>query len=378
MYYARAGRVFLQDTLKAHAFADLALFWDDLPNNAILAGSVLGCADSMPTDELRREAEETAHFILRWVLHGGNANFVLSHGLATSLLLTDCAKLPSEEVRWPFPSFVVTLPYPESPISITSREGDKIVPVRWIQFHQLHLAHADDQDAHAAFNTRYSAAMGLYARDARRFRDAALAMKTVRDEASLTPMTVVRLLAEDGLSTFRREPWPTPGESLEGWIGGTDEEFAGMGLYALTDIDRHAAKAASRLLANLALYISEYTRTNPTLFRKWEERKKAPLSGRNPLTTYPLGAEVKLPKEMRDAASAFAQKGSSLAAWKLKAKHVVRGHWKEQPKGPHRAQRERIWIAPYWRGPDTVTATRTYTVAAKKEKDDEGNHEESS
>jgi hypothetical protein len=30
---------------------------------------------------------------------------------------------------------------------------------------------------------------------------------------------------------------------------------------------------------------------------------------------------------------------------------VVRGHWRDQPCGPGRAERRRKWIAPFWKGP---------------------------
>lgn len=34
--------------------------------------------------------------------------------------------------------------------------------------------------------------------------------------------------------------------------------------------------------------------------------------------------------------------------------HIVRGHWKRQPKGPGRSERELIWIRPYQRGAESL------------------------
>lgn len=40
------------------------------------------------------------------------------------------------------------------------------------------------------------------------------------------------------------------------------------------------------------------------------------------------------------------------ATWHLTARHLVRGHWRMQPVGPGRTQREPRWIAAHLRGPD--------------------------
>lgn len=55
---------------------------------------------------------------------------------------------------------------------------------------------------------------------------------------------------------------------------------------------------------------------------------------------------------------------ASDAKWKLAHRHVVRGHWKGQPCGPGRTQRKRIWVEPFWRGPENaaVALARTYEV----------------
>jgi hypothetical protein len=40
------------------------------------------------------------------------------------------------------------------------------------------------------------------------------------------------------------------------------------------------------------------------------------------------------------------RKGAPTIQW------IVRGHWRNQPHGKDRAERRRIWIQPYWKGPD--------------------------
>ncbi|MBI4918178.1 MAG: hypothetical protein HY825_20240 [Acidobacteria bacterium] len=41
-----------------------------------------------------------------------------------------------------------------------------------------------------------------------------------------------------------------------------------------------------------------------------------------------------------------------------KVRWIVRGHWRNQPCGPGRMQRELIWICPYWKGPEGAPTPR--------------------
>lgn len=70
------------------------------------------------------------------------------------------------------------------------------------------------------------------------------------------------------------------------------------------------------------------------------------------------GRELKLSRELRDAARDLgaAAQGNPRPGWKLKFKHVVRGHWRNQAVGPHRAEHRMTWIAPYWKGPEGAAA----------------------
>jgi len=46
---------------------------------------------------------------------------------------------------------------------------------------------------------------------------------------------------------------------------------------------------------------------------------------------------------------------------------IVRGHWREQPYGPNRSERRRVWIAPYIKGPEgkpMIENTKVYTYDA--------------
>jgi hypothetical protein len=74
--------------------------------------------------------------------------------------------------------------------------------------------------------------------------------------------------------------------------------------------------------------------------------------------TWIFGQDVKLRPELRRMAKEFAlvQSPHKIDGWTVRVQHVVRGHWKMQAHGEARAQRKRMWIEPYWRGPEGAAA----------------------
>jgi hypothetical protein len=71
---------------------------------------------------------------------------------------------------------------------------------------------------------------------------------------------------------------------------------------------------------------------------------------KEPATTdYVLGSDVRVQFDCRDAVAACARgerKNAPTVQW------IVRGHWRNQPHGPGRTERKRMWIQPYWKGPE--------------------------
>lgn len=65
----------------------------------------------------------------------------------------------------------------------------------------------------------------------------------------------------------------------------------------------------------------------------------------NSQKNYIVGAKFRLSKEYTAKLTSEGKK------WELKHRVRVMGHFKNQPVGPGRLERKRIWIAPYWKGP---------------------------
>jgi len=81
-----------------------------------------------------------------------------------------------------------------------------------------------------------------------------------------------------------------------------------------------------------------------------------------------MGREVKLPGELLRATVDLVSHGKEAEArWKISARFIVRGHWRNQFHGAGRQLRHRIWVQPYWKGPTGAEALkRLYTVDLPK------------
>lgn len=73
--------------------------------------------------------------------------------------------------------------------------------------------------------------------------------------------------------------------------------------------------------------------------------------------------ETKLPSELLAAARDEESPYKSHAAWKLKNKFIVRGHWRNQACGKGRTDHRLTWIEPHWKGPDGADGWARINVA---------------
>jgi len=299
--------------------------------------------------EINRELAETNHWMLRWRKFG-YPTFQLTHSLAAALLLTDCSSVSGSDFRFPFPSFLITMPYPKSPLLIDGMQGQS--DVRWIIVHTMDYPINDDAQK---------------LEDWLRHGDVfSRAPSDIRYQQS----SMVRLIEPAGIGVFERKPFPSPDQTLESWL------MTGIPLDAVhhipsTSLDDAAARAGLRLVANLCLYLDAQRQEGHDLperhIRNPKKKKRRDKPGRSIGPALPpawvLGQDIKLDAELRGAASQMARpKGQQRAEWSLQSQHVVRGHWKEQAYGPGRSLRKRIRIEPYWRGPRLSEAVlRSFT-----------------
>lgn len=79
------------------------------------------------------------------------------------------------------------------------------------------------------------------------------------------------------------------------------------------------------------------------------------------LPRFRVGRPIKLSPTTRKM---LYERNSSASHRELMSRFMVRGHWRNQVHGPGRTLRKRMWIEPYWKGPENVTEAllRAYEV----------------
>ncbi len=79
-----------------------------------------------------------------------------------------------------------------------------------------------------------------------------------------------------------------------------------------------------------------------------------------------VGRDVRLDSSLVRAARA----GSREIALRVARRHIVRGHYRNQPIGEGRKERKTIWIAPFWKGPaEGAAIVHTYKPSAPEPDD---------
>ena len=122
----------------------------------------------------------------------------------------------------------------------------------------------------------------------------------------------------------------------------------------LEDKDMRALQMAARVVLNLQTWIDCNGKGEKANSRK-DVKGKAP--AREVPAVWIVGKEVKLGVELRRLASEFSLgEKRSPPGWKLRMRFCVRGHWKMQPCGPGGTERKRIFVEPYWKGPEGAAA----------------------
>lgn len=293
----------------------------------------------------------------------GMPTFDVTAGLMANLLLTDCGRVDELDVPIPFRSFRITLPSPDCPIYYVGTSGtvDRIRSVSvycWRAGFPAGSTQLDMSVDHHALAKAYrsiamSSTLPEMAFNIRRH----LGMAEAQYHALQPGNTIViRAYGGDGTSIFSHQPWGdgTVGDWMDA-VDDADHDGPLAATHALVDVDRAAIRALQRLVVNLCLYLNSSNEHTKKL--EWTPKDRT-IGKRG--KTWRVGAAVKVDKEVREAAAQIAagvRRDSPLV------RHIVRGHFKQQAHGQGRAERRRIYVSPYWRGPiDGPNPPRKYEV----------------
>lgn len=111
--------------------------------------------------------------------------------------------------------------------------------------------------------------------------------------------------------------------------------------------DQHAQHTLTRITLGAVAYL---TAVDDAAIRRPAQapRRTGRIDAGPVAACWDVGRSVRLAPALVQAARA----GSRETAFQIKHRFIVRGHYRNQPTGPRRSERTRIWIAPFWKGPE--------------------------
>lgn len=258
------------------------------------------------TQETYTHVAHTMHLFWLWAKTGRNV-INLTHSLAAALMLTEPPKMAEgETLKLPWPVFAISVP-------------SGIIPV----------LHHDKQE----------------------WADLIWVYSFLGNHRELGPSTpFFRWMVEKRSMQVWRDRYPYKIEEPE------DEKVYSLfpGEPVPGKEDDLSLTAALRLIRNLCSWIeATNSLSGPASVSK--KRKKSRKSTESPRPrTWNLGQGFKLQSELRAMAAEVALGRTNYApeGWRVRVRHIVSGHWKMQIYGKNRSLRKRIWVKPYWRGPE--------------------------
>jgi len=259
-----------------------------------------------------------AHRMVRWV-NFGMPVYLVDKETAGMLALTDVDRLKQSDVRFPFPTFLVVLD-PNSPLYMD--EKGKTKEVRYIWVHQ------------------YDGPKG-------------------ERVLHITPSTGLTGLALP--TPFIIEP----AKNVAEWLQEAKRPQA-WGAEKVTALDKEAIASSVQLVVSLAMHLQ---REKPTRQKPRHTVPKERLARQDlPLPGDWVPAKIQMPAEIK---AALKERGPQVQG-KLTARHVVRGHWRQQAHGRGRALRKPTWIEPHWRGAGPEALAKVVKPPGKKKKGRKG------
>lgn len=284
---------------------------------ALLVRTGLADPDQFATDNDFREQMHTVHLTSRWAEFGFNV-FDLSNDLAAGFVLTEPPPTPEKGLSLPFPTFCIRIP--EGIVPVFSFGKQLWADCLWVhtyegkhitEGHTNFFRYIASRKALMVWRDRFPGNLDA-AEDEGFFNNTIVGDPPIQEEDALTASATLRVI-----------------KNLVAWL----DAVGGLATQAKPEPPRLKRKASK------------------------ESRQRAS-SGAWPHVWF-FGKQVKLSNELRKMAAEVSLGGSkdhAVQGWKVRVRHIVRGHWKNQPHGEDRALRKRLWVQPYWRGPEGAAA----------------------
>lgn len=244
------------------------------------------------------------HMVASWLQYSFPA-FSVTADLLSAFILTDPTNLSLDDIKPPFDTFVINLP--------------------------RNFWFVDDQMATSLWYHHYKSRGEVYLH--------------------------VEVGTPRNLRVYERIPsfWNDDVESVEDWLNFGVGEIQSVEQVEQTEYDKRLMRAARNILVNLSLYVAEHGRgiRKQSVQHHKKARQRTLTCSLPCVDTWIVGREIKLDQHLISAAkNCSGDDVANRAAWQISKRFVVRGHWRDQACGPGRQMRRRMWIQPYWKGPE--------------------------
>jgi hypothetical protein len=271
---------------------------------------------------------DIGRWCLAWARHGHNV-FDLSADFTAAMLLTDARELDIEAIRLPFRGILMLVPDGFA----RGAEGSSYTRIHVTEIPRKDLRQLD------AMNKVVEALQDFSPDE----RGEVLRELTIgRPSSLLTPKapdpddTAIHIYASDGAHVL---------DTVIERRGLTWDAFDALPDEVTEEADQAARRALRQIVFGTLAYVSAVDR---------ELAEPAVPSGKSrgskdaTPTRWQIGRTIKIdPKLVRAV-----RDGAREIAFRLKHRHIVRGHYRNQAHGPARSLRTMKWISPYWKGPE--------------------------
>lgn len=294
---------------------------------------------------------DIGRWVMAWARHGYNT-FDLSADFVAAMLLTDARELDISEVRLPFGGVLMLIP------------DGFARGVEGLSYTKIHITEIR-RNEHAQLE------VGGQLIDILDKLTIEQAQKVVTDsEKKLKdepPSLLTRLANEEPMLHI----YATDGAHvLDTYVDRKDLSWS-----SFDDLPDHVEDADDRRARHTLRQIVFGTLAYMGAVKDAAERvapespKKRAAKEEPSVVRWTVGRTIRINPELVRSVRA----GAREVAFRLKHRHIVRGHYRNQAHGPRRAERTRIWIMPFWKGPEAgAELVHTYLFDDKKSEDNHG------
>lgn len=308
-------------------------------------------AKYVPSQELN---PMLGRWCLAWGRNGYNV-FDLSQDFTAAMLLTDCREIDIADVRLPFPGLLVIIP------DGFARGADGTC------YTKIHLTEVPRQVMNMLEVTGEieMTLKSLGREGAKRVidkidREIAEAGGSLMPKSLLGPPVVLESRIDSALHIYATDGVRVL-DTFVNRDGLTWDALESLEDYVEDDTDKMARHTLQRIVFGALAYLgaveSAAEPRQPAQRKKGQAREDGP-------RIWDVGRTIKIEPALVRAA----RLGVHEVAFRLKHRHIVRGHYRNQAHGIRRSERKRIWVAPFWRGPeDGAALVHTYKLEADKQ-----------